>query len=435
MKLATRLFAVTSLLVALIVLAGIVAVERIVWVGLAALGAAALLAWSVARAIAPPLAHLTDAARRIAAGREPSFPDSRVPEIADHSAALRGMATELAARFDALRQEREEAQTLIESLSDGVVATDRAGAVVTCNGAARRLLGYPPSAALPPLAELFHDKGARELLHETTTGREVDQAELRVNDRDLLLTARPLDTGGIALVLRDVTRLRRLEAIRRDFVANVSHELKTPLTSIAGYAETLAGVQGLAPEPREFAQTILANARRMQRLVDDLLDLSRIESGGWRPEPRVVELEPVVREVWGELGERAASRSLRLETDIRPTAHVLLADPDGLRQILTNLLDNAVRHTPPGGSITVSADQGQNGVVLAVQDTGTGISPEHLSRIFERFYRVDSSRARDQGGTGLGLAIVKHLVEAHGGRVEAESALGKGTVIRMTFPT
>jgi signal transduction histidine kinase len=233
--------------------------------------------------------------------------------------------------------------------------------------------------------------------------------------------------------LSDVTDLRRLETVRRDFVANVSHELKTPLTAIAGYAETL-----VAESPSPFAETILANAHRMQRLVDDLLDLSRIESGSWRPESVSVNVEAAAREAWEPFAERALERRIQFGTAVPPDATAIAADPEALRQVFTNLFDNALRHTPPGGQIRVSAEPASDHtdeVIVQVTDTGTGIPAEFLTRIFERFYRVDPGRSRHEGGTGLGLAIVKHLVEAHGGRVGASSTVGRGTSIRMQFPT
>ncbi|MGH7644123.1 MAG: sensor histidine kinase, partial [Gemmatimonadales bacterium] len=289
-------------------------------------------------------------------------------------------------------------------------------------------------APLPPLGELFHDKRARDLLLDVVGGAEVEERELALDGRTLLVTGRTLPDGGTLLVLHDVTALRRLETVRRDFVANASHELKTPLTSIAGYAETLAS-DADAPDARRFAQTILANARRMQHLLDGLLDLSRIESAGWHPERRVVELDAAARDAWAPFAERAADAGVGFELAVAPPAHALPVDPDALRQILTNLYDNALRHTPGGGRIRVMGDVVHDSVVVAVHDTGAGIASQHLPRIFERFYRVDASRAREGGGTGLGLAIVKHLVEGHGGRVEAESQLGQGTTIRMSFPT
>jgi two-component system, OmpR family, phosphate regulon sensor histidine kinase PhoR len=248
----------------------------------------------------------------------------------------------------------------------------------------------------------------------------------------VLVSARPLADGGTLLVLNDVSELRLLETIRRDFVANVSHELKTPLTAIAGYAETLAA-EALDSQAVGFAQTIVDNARRMQRLVDDLLDLSRIESGGWRPEPRMLGVDAAAREAWRPFAERASGRTIELET--ATDSATVNSDPEALRQIFTNLFDNALRHTPEGGRIRVTAEREGDETVVRVSDTGSGIPSDHLPRIFERFYRVDPSRSRQEGGTGLGLAIVKHLVEAHGGRVEADSELGRGTTIRLYFPT
>jgi len=242
-----------------------------------------------------------------------------------------------------------------------------------------------------------------------------------------------LPNGGGLLVIRDVTELRRLEAMRRDFVANVSHELKTPLTSIAGYAETLATEASPGTQIERFARPILSNARRMHRLVDDLLDLSRIESGRWQPHPELVDVRGLAGEAWAAFTDRAGERRIQFTAGAGDVHHITV-DPDALRQVLTNLLDNALRHTPPGGRITVSLESAPGGVTVSVADTGSGIAPEHLPRIFERFYRADPGRSREEGGTGLGLAIVKHLVEAHGGRVEAHSTLGRGTTIRMFFP-
>ena len=210
--------------------------------------------------------------------------------------------------------------------------------------------------------------------------------------------------------------------------------LPTPLTSIAGYAETLATEERDEKQARKFADTILSNARRMQRLVDDLLDLSRIESGGWQPVRRVVEVAGLAQEAWLPFVDRARERGVHFAVEVVPEAETTVADFDALRQIFTNLFDNALRHTPAGGTITVQGKAARDGVMIAVVDTGSGIALQHLPRIFERFYRADASRSRAEGGTGLGLAIVKHLVEAHGGRVTAESAMGRGTTIRIFFP-
>jgi two-component system phosphate regulon sensor histidine kinase PhoR len=416
------------------------AVERaMALAGLGALLAGALLAWLLAwllgRQVATPLAQLAAAARAIAGGGSPTFPDSNTPEVAGHVVALRAMHQELDQRFAELRRERAEAAALIETMADGVLAVDGRGAIITLNPAARRLLGYGADDTMPPLPELFHDKPARDLVDAILAGREVEAVDLAAGGRALVATGRALPNGGALLVIRDVTGLRRLETVRRDFVANVSHELKTPLTSIAGYAETLASEAPPDTQTEQFSRTILNNARRMQRLVDDLLDLSRIESGGWHPTQERVDVAVAAREAWAPFAERARARGVEFAVDVPPGAATVHADPEALRQVLSNLFDNASRHTPAGGRIAVTAAPGpHDGVTLAVADTGSGVAAEHLPRIFERFYRADPGRSRAEGGTGLGLAIVKHLVEAHGGRAEARSTLGKGTTIRLFFP-
>lgn len=399
--------------------------------GLAMLIAAGFVAWLIARLMARPLLRIAGAARDIAAGRPAEFPDVQVPELANHVDALRAMHHELERRFEELRREREESRTLVEALSDGVLAADHRGVIVSTNAAARRLLGYDEGEPMPPLAELFHDRPHRALMREVLSGAVVEGRELDLGDRTVVISARPLEEGGILLVLSDVTDVRRLETVRRDFVANVSHELKTPLTAIAGYAETLAA-EAPDTQTKQFAQTIVENARRMQRLVDDLLDLSRIESGAWAPEPKPLGVQAAALEAWGPFEERAAERRIQLETTTN--SDTFQGDPEAVRQILTNLFDNALRHTPAGGRIRVATERAGGNTLVRVSDTGSGISSDHLPRIFERFYRVDPGRSRQEGGTGLGLAIVKHLVEAHGGRVDAQSELGRGTTILLYFP-
>jgi two-component system phosphate regulon sensor histidine kinase PhoR len=386
------------------------------------------------RSIARPLTQISVTARAIAAGSPPRFPRSGIPDIDALVQALRQMHQQLADRFDELRREQAETAALVESMVEGVIAADERGRIVTANPAARSLLGYDLLDVLPDLPELFRVKAARGVVDAVLLGESVQDREVELDGRLVLLNARPLPAGGAVLVIHDLTELRRLEAIRRDFVANVSHELKTPLTSISGYAETLLS---LPPEPemaRVFLGTILTNARRMQRLVDDLLDLSRIESGRWQPNRIEVDVAAAAREAWTVVSARPESRQVEFAVEVQPDAEKLCADPDAMRQVLTNLLDNSLRHTPAGGSIACLSRRDGDGTVIAVRDNGAGITREHLPRIFERFYRADTARSRQEGGTGLGLAIVKHLVEAHGGRVAAESERGRGTTVTCWFP-
>jgi signal transduction histidine kinase len=209
--------------------------------------------------------------------------------------------------------------------------------------------------------------------------------------------------------------------------------LRTPLTIVGGFAETLQD-RGISPDQRaNFAKTILTNTQRMQRIVDELLDLSRIESGHWQPHPENVRLADVATDIFTRVTPAASEKGIALRLDIDPKAATVYADRTALEQILFNLSENAVRYTSEG-SISISSRPRNNGVVVAVRDTGSGIEPQHLPRIFERFYRADAARSREAGGTGLGLAIVKHLVEAHGGVVEAESTVGKATEVRFFLP-
>ncbi len=393
------------------------------------LAASAILARSVAR----PIEELRDVARSLAEGdmsRRPRLPGSG--EVGDLSDALRRLAEQSTTRMDALRAEEALLVALTESLNEGVVAVDAKQRVVRINETARRILRLREPVPFPA-DYLPRDRTMRDALVAVLKGEEALPSEVRVDDRTLSLTARPLPNGGAILALYDLTPFRRLEAVRRDFVANVSHELRTPLTVITGFVETLADDELPADLRRQFLGMTAANVRRMQRIVDDLLDLSRIESGGWLPNPAELDLRALTAEIVGPLRDQAVAKGLTLAVCIPDDVRTAYADPTAARQVLSNLTENALRHTN-SGSVTLFAEADQTGVWVGVRDTGTGIPEEHLPRIFERFYRADPGRSREAGGTGLGLAIVRHLVEAHGGRVRAESAVGAGTTIAALFP-
>jgi signal transduction histidine kinase len=392
-----------------------------------------VLATLFARSLSRPILELRDDARAIAAGDLSRRPSLAAPgEVGELASAFHRLAEQLSARLTALEADDALFRALTESLNEGTVALDSAGQVVHLNERARRLLGVTGDPPFP--ADLLpRDRVFRDAIDAAVAGEPSDALELTIQDRIVALTARPLATGGAVVALFDLTPLRRLETVRRDFVANVSHELKTPLTVVGGFAETLAD-DSLTPEQRrQFAWTILTNTKRMQRLVDDLLDLSRIESGGWTPNPVEIDFELAARDAIGPLQHKAETRGLALRIETEPPRVTLRADPTALRQVLVNLADNALRHTP-AGEVVVFARDDAGGVTFGVRDTGTGMRAEHLERIFERFYRVDASRARDDGGTGLGLAIVKHLIEAHGGRVRATSAPDRGTTVEAWLP-
>ena len=394
---------------------------------------ALLLAGLFARAVSRPVRELRDVARSLADGDFSRRPALAAPgEVGELADAVHRLAEQLATRVEALRAEEALMRELAESLNEGIFAVDARQQVVRINETCRTLLGR--REPLPFAADILpRERALRDALTAALGGESVRDVEATLAGRTFSISARPLDRGGAVVALLDLTRLRRLETVRRDFVSNVSHELKTPLTVIRGFAETLASDD---PDPelrRRFAATILANTRRMQRIVDDLLDLSRIESGGWVPQPVDCDIATAAADALLAARPAAESKGLALSTEFAPDATSCFADPTALRQVLGNLVDNAVRHTARG-SVTVFSARDGDIVTVGVRDTGSGIAAEHLPRIFERFYRVDPARSREEGGTGLGLAIVKHLVESHGGRMRAESRVGAGTTIRATFP-
>ncbi len=395
---------------------------------------AIVLALLFARTISRPVEELSAVAREIAAGDLSKRPTLAAPgEVGDLADALQRMTEQLSSRLVALEEEDVLLNAVIESLNEAVVAVDARRQVVRINDSARRLLAV--RAATPFSADLLpRDRELRDALGVAMAGRSVDGVEFSLAGRTVALASRPLARGGAVLAAFDLTEVRRLETIRRDFVANVSHELKTPLTVIGGFAETLADPAVPAPERQRFAETIVTNVRRMQRIVDDLLDLSRIESGGWVPQPARVDVAAAASDAILPCRDSAREKGVTLDLDVPRDAATAHADPTAVRQVIANLVDNAIRYTPRGGRVTVVAEREGGGVWLGVRDTGVGIPVEHLSRIFERFYRVDPARSREAGGTGLGLAIVRHLAEAHGGRVRAESVLGRGTAIAAFFP-
>ena len=401
--------------------------------GLIAMLAALVLAWLFARSVSQPVVELSAVARALAAGDFTQRPARAAPgEVGELGIAVSRLAEQLNARVDALRAEETLARELAESLNEGILAVDPRQQVVRVNEIARTLLGI--RTPLPFGAEqLPRDRSFRDALAAALAGETVRDVEITLSGRIVNVTARPLDHGGAVIALLDLTPLRRLETVRRDFVANVSHEMKTPLTVVRGFAETLAEDDPPADTRRQFAQSIAAHTRRMQRLVDDLLDLSRIESGGWVPAPQRVDLAAVVGDDISTARAAADRKGLRLEVSVGPDAESLFADATALRQVVGNLVENALRHTAHG-AVTLRTSRDGNGVSVSVSDTGCGIAPEHLPRIFERFYRVDPARSREEGGTGLGLSIVKHLVDAHGGRLRTESAVGVGTTISAWFP-
>lgn len=405
---------------------------RVALIGLLTLGLALAGAYALSKLFTRPLVGLADRAGQLARGDFTSkVPVGRIAELQDLARAFNRLTEELQTRLSELSRERDEMQTLIDCMAEGVVALTEDARILRMNRAARALLHLTDVPAFAPVGSVIRSERLRTALERSVTV-EAQSEEILIGGRHVLLASRTLDSGGAVTTLLDITEVRHLEQVRRDFVANASHELKTPLTSIRGFAETL--VESDPPEDlrRRFLSSIQENTLRLQRLVDDLLDLSRLESGGWSAAREEVVVSEAVDEAWNMVEVPADSqRDFVVEGDA-----IAIGDRAGLVQIFRNLFENAVRHTGPTGHVEVEiqSDPKAGMVEIAVADDGEGIPLKSLTRIFERFYRADTSRARDIGGTGLGLAIVKHLVGAMGGEVEAESVLGRGTTIRFTVP-
>ncbi|RMG43416.1 MAG: PAS domain-containing protein [Acidobacteria bacterium] len=396
-----------------------------------AASAAAILAGAApfaARRVSVWLAWL----RGVAAGRE-SEPPEDLPE--EFAAVATGIDSRAKAERERRRIEAERARLLeavLERLPDGVLLVEPGLRVRFANRAFRELTDVSDPTGRP-VTELVRDPDLRESLERVL--REARPGMVRVAvppGGERRFEVRIVPEGGRALAFfRDVTRLDRLEAMRRRFVADVSHELRTPLTAIRAYVETLLEEAGAGTAA--YAETILRHARRMEGLIDDLTDLSRIETGAVPISPRLVDVE---RSVGAALEQVApARREKDVEVRLRlPPGLAVRADPKRLEQILVNLLDNAIKFNRPGGRVEIGGRRRPGWVELWVEDTGVGIAPEDRERIFERFFQADSARSPERKGTGLGLAIVKHLMERHGGRVECRSTPGRGSRFLLEFP-
>ena len=400
----------------------------------------------VANTIVHTIDELRAEASRLARLRSSPVDPQSLKEFHLLRRAITAATDELHSRADQADVEARRFRAILESLTEGVIQLTGDGRFIHANAAARVLLHLPDRVEGHSAAALIRHPELRLVLQQAAQGTSLQATEISVDDQQLLISPRRVqlpgrgDIPGAIVGIFDLTQLRRLESVRRDFVANVSHELKTPLTSIRGDTETLLADSSLTPELRQqFLGIIHSNADRLQRIVDNLLDISRLQSGGWEPKLESVDAVPVVEEVIASIDEARRSHVHIELTGMRPA--LVVADEAGLRQVLSNILENAIRHTPGGGQIRIqtkciaSAEMTDPHMIeVSVQDTGKGIPREALPRIFERFFRVDAGRRRVEGGTGLGLSIVKHLVDRMGGAVTAESELGKGTTIRVTLP-
>lgn len=414
-------------------------VTRLRIILLAAAGIGLLLASAVgglsSHFAAKTLRTLVESARAIGEKGHGRVEYSSGDDLGVLAGSLNHLAEELENNVQRLGEERDRLETILRGTSEGVLALDADKRIRLVNAAATALLQLPDSVE----GKLLYDVSREpDLLTLAESGFErTESAEIKLDDppRTLLGRADPLQaTGGTVLVLHDVTEMRRLEAVRRDFVTNVSHELRTPVAIIRANSETLLDGALEIPKARQsFVEAIGRNSERLERLISDLLDLARVESGNQELHTRELTLSAVVDRVLALLKRKADTKEIELRTDFSPDLR-LVADEKALDQILVNLVDNAVKYTEAGGQVTIAAKRVDQDVLLTVEDNGCGIPHAARARIFERFYRVDPGRARDVGGTGLGLSIVKHLAQIMGGQVGVEGRDPKGSRFWVRLP-
>ncbi|MDA1054632.1 MAG: ATP-binding protein [Planctomycetota bacterium] len=430
--------------------AQVTSVQRLILVTAIMVSLAALtLTYIVVGRIIRPLATLTQAARSIAGGDIQQEVDLRSrDELGTLAESFNLMSRQLASRINELDQKgrefaenSERLEAVLGGMIEGVLAVDGGQRILFANRAAHALLEFATRDVVGrPIWEAVRNPMIQEVVRKALETRPHERIELELPRSQSIVqlsaTRLPGDPcPGVILVLYDVTELRRLENIRQQFVANVSHELKTPLTSIKAYTETLLG--GAIDDPehnREFLRRIEEQAERLHSLILDLLRLARIESGADAFVLAAVSLGETVDSCAEEHAVVAESKQLTLNIQPAPSAISVLADAEGLRTILDNLVENAINYTPAGGQVEIRWCAEESMALLEVTDTGVGIAAEHQARIFERFYRVDKARSRELGGTGLGLSIVKHLALEFGGNVEVASELGKGSTFTVRLP-
>ncbi|WP_435873870.1 ATP-binding protein [Polycladomyces subterraneus] len=404
-----------------------------------------IFAFFLSTRITQPLKQMKKAAERMAKGEF----NIRVPvrqherdEIGDLAATFNRMAEQLEELVHALSHEKEQLASILRSMADGVITLDADGRVVLTNPPAERFL----SAWADEMAETLSDDPKERLplplreIFETVVEDEQEHfGDIEAHGRTWAVVMAPLyaneQVRGVVAVLRDVTDERRLDKLRKDFVANVSHELRTPLAMLQGYSEALLDDIAQSPEERrELVQVIHDESLRMGRLVRELLDLARMEAGHIEIVRSSLRVSELMERLLRKFHTIAREQGVQLEGEVEPDLPTVYWDEDKMEQVLTNLVDNAIRHTSRGGRVSLQAMRTNGSVRLIVQDTGSGIPEEDLPFIFERFYKADKARTRGQAGTGLGLAIVKHIVNAHGGNVTVTSKVGEGTTFVVQLP-
>lgn len=404
----------------------------------------AFFMWRFIQRETKPLDTFSEAARRIAMGQYDAvpIPDDRNDEWRNLADAFRHMLSELSQREATLLANSSRNQAVLTSMIEGVLAIDSIGVVTLANDAACEMLKIEQADLLNrKLLEVIRIPALQQAIEETQLRRIFRRVEFETTTeprRQIAARVSVMDAGvhpGVAIVLHDVTEIRQLESMRRDFVANVSHELKTPLASIKAYAETLK--LGALQDPEKsirFVSQIETQAELLDQQVQDLLTLAKVESGQAIFNIRPIPIDSICRDCVESYQELAKKRSVRLTYQAKTEGIIARVDGKELQTVVKNLISNAIRYTPENGSVSVTTYRDGRTAVVEVTDTGIGIAPEHQPRVFERFYRVDSARSRELGGTGLGLSIVKHLTQSMGGSVHLSSTVGKGSTFKVVFP-
>jgi two-component system phosphate regulon sensor histidine kinase PhoR len=421
--------------------------NRWVWsIGFLLFVAATASAWWIAAWLTAPLRSLSLAAESLLSGdynrRLPASTAGAPDEIGAVAAALNEAGKRLAQRERQLHSTSQTQATVLEGMNESVIAVDRSEKILFANASAGRVLGFNSHRVEDlTLLEAVRSHELRAIMQKALRSRQLCNAEVtwrgkRLRTFDVLATPLPGDPPpGVVLVLRDISEVKRLEQMRQQFIANVSHELKTPLSSIKAYAETLlAGARNDPEHCERFLTRIDEQAGRLHQLIMDMLSLARIETSQSPLQLRALPVAKVVSRCLADYEPQAAARQVTLDNNALDSNLEVHADEEALRQILSNLVDNAIKYTPAGGRVTVSCRVNENSVQIEVADNGIGIAAEHHARLFERFYRVDKARSRELGGTGLGLSIVKHLTQALGGNVTVESDVGQGSRFTVRLP-
>lgn len=394
--------------------------------------------------ISKPIKDISTAATDIAKGNFTKKISIRTnDEIGDLAATFNYMAEEVRSKIDQITGTRARLEAVFSSMFDGLIVVDLKGTILLMNKALRDMFMVNKDPVGRKPLEVIRNIEVQEAvdgLLKRTSGMESREISILMpSKKTLMIHGTPImrdrSIEGAVLVFHDITEIRRLESIRKDFVANVSHELRTPASSIKGFAETLAaGALEDKEHAKDFVKIIETNADRLVRLIDDLLDLSKIETGKIKLNLKSCSLRMIANKVIKDLENASKEKSIALVNNMDKDIREVMVDESMIAQVFYNLIDNAIKYTDNGGSIELSAAEQEDFVSVSVSDNGIGISEKDLPRIFERFYCVDKTRSRQAGGTGLGLSIIKHIVEEHGGQVSVESVLGQGSTFTFTLP-